>query len=208
MARMYAITTSYFTVREDKWRIRMKIKLISISAGLLTLALGLAACSETTPGTNANANRAAANANLNANNTAVVVNANSTNSNSNKWNSNISKEDYDKDKAGYEKGKTTTETIGTGLNDSYLWFKTRSALAMVNDLRDSTISVSVNEEVVTLAGTVANAAHKAEAEKTAKGVTGVKSVKNDLKVSATDSMTNQVVNGNTKPAANTNTNKK
>lgn len=185
----------------------MKIKVIAISAGLLALALGIVACSGTTTGTNTNANRAAANANLNANNTAVVVNANTnnTNSNSTKWNSNISKEEYEKDKAGYEKGKTTTETIGTGINDSWLWFKTRSALAMVNDLRDSTISVSVNEEAVTLAGTVASAAHKAEAEKTAKGVTGVKSVKNDLKVSANDSMTNQVVNGNTK--ANTNANK-
>ena len=184
----------------------MKVKLICITAGLLALAIGLAACSETTPGTNANANRAANNANLNANNTAVVVNANTTNTNtnSNRWNSNISKEDYEKDRAGYEKGKTTTETIGTGLNDSWLWFKTRSSLAMVNDLRDSTISVSVSNEVVTLAGTVASAAHKAEAEKTAKAVTGVKSVKNDLKVAANDSMTNQMVNGNTNARGNTN----
>jgi hyperosmotically inducible protein len=189
----------------------MKIKFIAIMAGLLALAIGLAACSDTTPGTNANANRAAANANLNANNTGVVVNANSTNTNtnSNRWNSNISKEDYEKNKAGYEKEKTTTEVIGTGINDSYLWFKTRSALAMANDLRDSTLSVSVSNEVTTLAGTVANAAQKTSAETVAKGITGVKSVENEIKVAANDSMTNQMVNGNTRPAnsskANSNT---
>jgi len=183
----------------------MKFKFLLFTIGILAFSIGFSACSETTPGTNANANRAAANANLNANNTGVLVNANHSNTNSNRWNSNISKEDYEKDKAGYEKGKTTTETIGTGLNDSWLWFKVRSALAMADDLRDSTISVSVSNEVVTLAGTVASAAQKASAEKTAKGVTGVKSVKNELKVAANDSMTNQVVNGNTRPA---NSNKK
>jgi len=185
----------------------MKLKFLVILTGLLALAAVFIACSGTTPGTNANANRAAANANLNANNTAVVVNSNAA-TNSNRWNSNISKEDYEKDKAGYEKNKSTTEVIGTGINDSWLWFKVRSALAMANDLRDSTISVSVSNEVVTLAGTVANAAQKASAEKTAKGVTGVKSVKNDLKVSAGDSITNQMVNGNTKAKTNTAANKK
>ena len=137
-----------------------------------------------------------------ANNTAVVVNATPANTNANRWNSNISKEDYEKGRSGYEKEKTTTEVIGTGINDSWLWFKTRSALAMTDDLRDSTISVSVSDEVVTLAGTVGDAAQKASAEKTAKGISGVKSVKNNLKVSATDSVTNQMVNGNAR-ATNT-----
>jgi hypothetical protein len=182
----------------------MKFKFLLFTIGILTFSIGLAACSETTPGTNANANRAAANANLNANNTAVVVNANHSNTDSNRWNSNISKEDYEKDKAGYEKNKSTTEVIGTGINDSWLWFKVRSALAMADDLRDSTISASVSNEVVTLSGTVANAAQKASAEKTAKGITGVKSVKNELKVAANDSMTNQMVNGNTTRPANSN----
>lgn len=177
----------------------MKSKFILFTIGMLAFSIGFSACSETTPATNANANRAAANANLNANNTAVAVNANSTNTNThaNRWNSNISKEDYDKDRAGYEKDKSTTETIGTGLNDSWLWFKTRSALATTSDLRDSTVGVSVSNEVVTLSGTVGDAAQKASAEKVAKGITGVKSVKNELKVSANDSMTNQMVNGNT-----------
>jgi hypothetical protein len=187
----------------------MKLKFIGILVGLVALAVVVfAACSGTTPGTNANANRAATNANLNTNNTGVVVNSNNTTTNSNRWNSNISKEEYEKDKAGYEKNKTTTEVIGTGINDSWLWFKTRSSLAMADDLRDSTLSVSVSDEVVTLAGTVASAAQKASAEKTAKAVTGVKSVKNEIKVSANDSLTNQMVNGNTKTGSNANANKK
>ena len=181
----------------------MKYKVLTLTVGLLAVAIFFAACSDM--GGNTNANRSNANINKPANNTAVVVNSN-TNTPANKWNANISKEDYEKDKAGYEKGKTTTEVIGTGINDSWLWFKLRSALAMADDLRDSTISVSVSDEVATLAGTVANAAQKASAEKTAKGVTGVKSVKNDLKVSANDSMTNQMVNGNT-TRSNTNTKK-
>lgn len=182
----------------------MKFKFLLFTIGILTFSIAFTACSETTPATNANANRAAANANLHANNTAVVVNANTTNTNTNanRWNSNISKEDYEKGKSGYEKDKTTTEVIGTGINDSWLWFKTRSALAMTDDLRDSTISVSVSDEVVTLAGTVGDAAQKASAEKTAKGISGVKSVKNNLKVSATDSVTNQMVNGNARANAN------
>jgi osmotically-inducible protein OsmY len=179
----------------------MKYKVLGLTVGLLALAIVFAACSDM--GGNSNANRAA-NMNKIANNTAVVVNATPANTNSNRWNSNISKEDYDKDKAGYEKQRTTTEVIGTGLNDSWLWFKVRSALAMADDLRDSTISVSLSDEVATLAGTVASAAQKASAEKTAKGVTGVKSVKNELKVSATDSLTNHMVNGNTKPTTNAN----
>lgn len=179
----------------------MKLKFLTLMTGILALSMGFAACSDTTANNSRSTN---ANMNRPANNTAIVVNANTTNTNSNRWNANISKEEYEKDKSGYEKGKTTTETIGDGLNDSWLWFKVRSALALADDLRDSTISVSVSNEVVTLDGTVANAAQKASAEKTAKGVSGVKSVKNNLKVSATDSATNQIVNGNSKTSTNAN----
>jgi BON domain len=175
----------------------MKIKLVVILAGLMALVIVFAACS----GTDTGNNKANTNSNVNKSTpTPTPIPA------SGRWNSNISKEEYEKGKAGYEKDKTTTEKIGEGVNDSWLWFKTRSALATADDLRDSTIGVSVSDEVVTLSGTVANAAQKASAEKVAKAVTGVKSVKNELKVSATDSMTNQIVNGNTN--ARTNTNKK
>lgn len=181
---------------------RMKFKFLALMAGLLALAIVFAACSGTDTANNGH--------NTNINKATPTLAATPTPSTSGKWNSNISKEDYEKEKAGYEKQKTTGEVIGTGINDSWLWFKVRSALAMADDLRDSTISVSVSDEVVTLAGTVANAAQKASAEKTAKAVTGVKSVKDEIKISAGDSVTNQMVNGNTKPrpAANVNANKK
>jgi hyperosmotically inducible protein len=57
-------------------------------------------------------------------------------------------------------------------------------LAAADDLRDSTINVDVNNDVVTLNGTVASAAQKTKAETVAKAVEGVKSVKNLLKVAA------------------------
>lgn len=174
----------------------MKFKFLMLMVGLLGLAIVFAACNDTGTANNGR------NANSNINKATPTPAA--TPNNSNKWNANISKEDYEKDKAGFEKNKSTTEVIGDGINDSWLWFKVRSALMMADDLRDSTISVSVSNEVVTLAGTVANAAQKASAEKTAKGVTGVKSVKNDLKIAANDSVANHMVNGNTKPSTNTN----
>lgn len=181
----------------------MKIK-IFMTIGLSALAF--AGC-ETTSNTNVNSR------NVNSN-TAVVVNNNAntptiinTNTNSNTRNSNVNRADYDKSRADYEKDKGSS-TIGQGVNDSWLWFKTRTALATTDDLRDSTINVDVVNDVVTLKGTVAGGAQKARAEEVAKGIEGVKSVKNELKVATNDSMTNQMVNGNTANKSNSNANKK
>jgi hypothetical protein len=147
----------------------------------------------------------------NSNNTAVVVPANNsntgvvstTNTNTNRWaNTNVTREQYDKERAEYERDKGSS-SIGQGANDSWLWFKTRAALLGTNDLRESTINVDVANDVVTLKGTVANAAQKTKAEQVAKGIEGVKSVKNDLKVAAGDSITN--VGGNSNTKSNTNT---
>ena len=110
-------------------------------------------------------------------------------------NSNVARADYDKDRAKYEMEKGAS-TIGTGANDSWLWFKTKSALATTNDLRDSTINVDVANDVITLKGTVGTAAQKASAEAVAKGIDGQKGIKNELKVQAGDSMTNQMTGGN------------
>lgn len=115
-------------------------------------------------------------------------------------NSNISREEYDKKKAEYEKDKGSS-TIGQGVNDSWLWFKTRAALLTASDLRDSTINVDVVNDVITLKGTVASAAQKASAEKVAKGIEGQKGVKNELKVAPNDSVAN-MSSGNTKPNSN------
>jgi hypothetical protein len=183
----------------------MKIKLLAMTVGLSALAL--AGC-ESAPTTNSNA--AVRNANSNQ---AVVVNNNTMATpaaNSNRWsNSNVTREEYDKNRADYEKDKRSGETIGSGVNDSWLWTKTRLALMTTSDLRESTIDVDVVNDVVTLKGTVATKEQSAKAEEVAKGIKDVKSVKNQLKVAPKDSMTNQMVNGGSTPAkSNTNGNMK
>jgi hypothetical protein len=93
------------------------------------------------------------------------------------------REEYEREKERYSReAKEAGRTIGTGLNDGWLWVKTRFDLAAADDLRDSTINVDVDKGVVTLTGTVASAAQKARAEAVVKSVEDVKSVKNMLKV--------------------------
>jgi hyperosmotically inducible protein len=97
----------------------------------------------------------------------------------------MTRADYDRDKDRYTReAKDTGRTIGSGLNDGWLWVKTKFDLAAADDLRDSTINVDVDNDVVTLSGTVGNAAQKTQAETIAKSIEGVKSVKNMLKVTA------------------------
>jgi hypothetical protein len=176
----------------------MKFRSITLVAVSLAIAAMVAACG----GSSTNTNNSRANVtNLGANNAntgAIVVNSNA-NTNANRWsNTNITREEYDKNRAEYEKDKGSS-TIGTGVNDSWLWFKTRAALMTTSDLRESTIDVDVVNDVVTLKGTVESAAQKTKAEQVAKDIDGVKSVKNELKVAPNDSMTNtSLSNSNTK----------
>lgn len=146
------------------------------------IALGLTACNQPT-NNNANTVNANAAANTNANaNTAVA------NTNANNTRRAPTREDYERDKDRYQReAKESGRTVGTGLNDGWLWVKARFELAAADDLRDSTINVDVDNEVVTLTGTVASAAQKTKAEQVAKAVEGVKSVKNMLKVAAGNS---------------------
>ncbi len=166
-------------------------------------AMALIGC-ESAANTNVSVNKA-----MNANsNVAIVVNSNSnmaanTGMTNTVVNSNVSRADYDKDRAKYEASKGAS-TIGQGANDSWIWFKTKGALATANDLSDSTINVDVANDVVTLKGSVKTAAQKTQAETVAKGIDGVKSVKNELKVDAGNSMTNQMVGSNTKTNTNAN----
>ena len=159
------------------------------------LAVGSIGC-ETTTNSNL-ANKAMMNGN--ANSLAIVVNNNTANTmtttNANTVNYNVSRAEYDKDRTKYEAEKGAS-SFGTGVNDSYMWFKTKGELATVDGLRDSTINVDVTNDVITLKGTVATAAQKEAAEKAAKSIEGQKGVKNELKVQAGDSMTNQMVGGN------------
>ncbi|MET0622744.1 MAG: BON domain-containing protein [Pyrinomonadaceae bacterium] len=174
--------------------------LLTLLAGA-TLSLSAAACnSADNTNANGNANRAA-----NAN--AVVTNTNTTantNTGGSAYNRNYNtREDYKKDDTSYrEEAKKAGSTIGSGLEDGWIHLKVRAALAAVDDLRDSTVNVDVDNNVVTLRGTVANAAGKAAAEKAAKAVDGVKSVTNKLEVKA-DGSTNKSGNANS-GAPNTN----
>ena len=124
------------------------------------------------------------NVNTRANaNTDTVANVN-TNVNTNA-NRGLTREEYEKNKEKYAKdAKGAGRTIGTGLNDGWLWTKTKFDLAAADDLRDSTINVDVSNAVVTLSGSVASAQQKAKAEAVAKAVEGVTGVKNMLKVAA------------------------
>ena len=150
---------------------RYRILGFIIATALAALLIG---CNQTT---NENANTRA-NANTN---TVANVNTN-VNTNTNRA---LTREEYEKNKESYAKeAKGSGRTIGTGLNDGWLWTKTRFDLAAADDLRDSTINVDVSNSVVTLTGTVASAAQKAKAEAVAKGVEGVTSVKNMLTVAA------------------------
>jgi len=154
----------------------MKFKLsgiISVLAG----ALFLAGCSQTT-NDNALTNR---NANVNANRAMANENAN-VNANTKRA---PTRAEYEKNKQSYsEEAKSMGRRIGAGLDDGWLWTKTRFDLAAADDLKDSTINVDVENAMVTLSGTVDNAEQKAKAESVAKSVAGVKGVKNLLKVAA------------------------
>lgn len=170
----------------------MKFLTLSIAAAAIVGSIGCG--SPVTTNIN-NANMRNANSN-----TAIVVNATATPTNANRSNSNVSREEYDKNRAEYEREKGSS-TIGQGVNDSWIWFKTRAALSAADDLRDSTINVDVVNDKITLKGTVATAAQKTSAETVAKGIDGQKGVTNQLTVKANDSVTNQMVNGN---SSNTN----
>ena len=182
------------------------MKKIIILTFVAIFSMALIGC-ETATNTNVNVRTNVMNANSN---TAVVVNNNSnmvmnTNMSSNRMNANMTRDEYNKSRADIEKDKGSS-TIGQGANDSWLWFKTRAALTTTNDLRDSTINVDVVNDVVTLKGTVASKAESDKAASVAKGIEGVKSVTNQLKVAPNDSMTNMSSNSNMK--SNTNANMK
>lgn len=162
----------------------MRFKITGIIAAAV-LALSLSGCSETANDNtnnraNTNANATVANANTNANNNSKRV---------------MTREEYEKNKKSFaEESKSLGRKIGTGLDDGWLWTKTRFDLAAADDLKDSTINVDVENEVVTLSGTVDNREQIAKAESIAKSVEGVKGVKNLLKVAASSNAANANAN--------------
>ena len=168
---------------------------LTIVAGA-ALCLAAAGCNPAdNTNANGNANRAV-NANAAATPTATATPAGSA------YNRNYNtRADYDRENANYRaEAKNKNESIGSGLEDGWIHLKVRAALAAVDDLRDSTINVDVDNNVVTLRGSVGNAASKKAAEDAAKKIDGVKSVTNRLEVKPAGSS-----NGN---ANTTNANKK
>ena len=169
----------------------MRSKTFLTILGGAALCLAAAGCSPDANTNTANANRAA-NANATATPTATATPAGSA------YNRNYNtREDYKKDEANYRaEAKNKNESIGQGLEDGWIHLKTRAALAAVDDLRDSTINVDVDNNVVTLRGSVANAASKKAAEDAAKKVEGVKSVSNKLEIKADASSNANSANAN------------
>jgi hypothetical protein len=169
-----------------------------VLAALLLLIVG---CDNQANTNNSTAN---ANANANANTNTVATSTPVTTTNDNRRAP--TREEYERDKERYNReARESGRTVGTGVNDGWLWVKTRFDLAAADDLRDSTINVDVDKAVVTLTGTVASAAQKTRAEAVAKSVDGVTSVKNMLKVSTGNTNANGNANANAnKRRANTN----
>jgi hyperosmotically inducible protein len=160
-------------------------------AALCLAAAGCGADTNTNANANANANRAA-NANATATPAATPTPAGSA------YNRNYNtREDFKRDETNYRaEAKNAGATIGQGVEDGWIHLKVRAALAAVDDLRDSTINVDVDNNVVTLRGSVANAAQKTKAADEAKKVEGVKSVTNRLEIKA-DGSSNKTGNTNT-----------
>jgi len=178
---------------------KLKITIVAVTAALSLLA----ACGGTATNTNTNHSNSVTNLGTNnANSNMYVTNSNANSSNSNRWNSNISREEYEKNRSEYEKNRGSSESVGQSLEDSWLWFKTKSALTTTSDLRDSTINVDVQNGVITLKGTVASAAEKTKAKQVADGIDGKKSVVDQLKVAPNDSMTNMGSNSNSRSNTN------
>ncbi|HWS87585.1 MAG TPA: BON domain-containing protein [Pyrinomonadaceae bacterium] len=167
---------------------RIRYALIAGVAALAALATG---CQATVNTNNTNA-AVTANANVysNANvypntnaNTGANANANA-NSNGGVVNANITREDFERQKERFQReAREAGRKIGPGASDLWVWTKARAALAAAQDLRDSTVSVDVDNSVVTLTGTVASNEQKIKAGQVAK-VEGAARVVNNLTVSA------------------------
>ncbi len=162
---------------------RRRIEGFLLLGALLVLITGC----DNTANYNGTAN---ANANANATATATPISTPVTSANDNRRAP--TREEYERDKERYAReAKESGRTVGTGLNDGWLWVKARFDLAAADDLRDSTINVDVDKGVVTLTGTVASAAQKTRAEAVVKTVEGVTGVKNQLKVQTANANANK-----------------
>jgi osmotically-inducible protein OsmY len=98
----------------------------------------------------------------------------------------LSREEYTEERAREDRmrAKERGETIGASLDDAWIHTKLLAKLITNPDTPQRKINIDVNNNVVTLRGTVDTAQEKAEAEQVAKNTEGVKRVINQLKVGA------------------------
>ena len=190
---------------------------VLITCGALIAMAG--GCTETTttttttaPGANGNTvvtnsstttvGVAPANANASAANTATTTTSTTTRS----YNANINRADYEKEKDHFAKdARDVGSKVGAGVDDGWLWTKTRAELLAAGDVRSSTINVDVENGVITLRGTVANAEQKAKAMQVARSIDGQKGVRDELKINPNDSAVNINLRGNANANVNRNT---
>jgi hyperosmotically inducible protein len=81
-----------------------------------------------------------------------------------------------------DKTRSATDSAKTGMSDSWLTAKTKIALYADERVSGTQVNVDTKNGMVTLRGKVDSAEAKAAAESVAKGIDGVKSVKNELEV--------------------------
>jgi len=95
---------------------------------------------------------------------------------------NVDRKDYNEDMArdARDRAAKASESIGDTLDDAWIHTKIRSQLLGEGEFPGGSLNVDVENNVVTLRGTVATRADKTKAEQIAKGTDGVKSVKNLL----------------------------
>lgn len=156
---------------------RNKFTAFAAGAALAALFVGC----QTTTNTNTGANDSTAvvttntNANGNANAQTATANANRS----------ITREEFERNKERHQReAKESGSRIGQGAEDLWLWTKTRADLLATSGLTSTGINVDVDNSVITLRGTVPDAAQKSRAEQVAKAVEGNKGVRNQLTISA------------------------
>lgn len=79
-------------------------------------------------------------------------------------------------------GTTTRESTGEYIDDTTITMKVKTALLNDSQVKAREVSVETFKGIVQLSGFVSNSQERAKAEDIARGVTGVKSVKNDIRL--------------------------
>lgn len=92
-----------------------------------------------------------------------------------------SRADYARDHAEYRvEARAAGETVGQGVEDGWIHFKVRAAVAADLNIRDANISVDVVDGVVMLRGLVISRLQSEAATRAARRVEGVKEVRNEI----------------------------